>query len=329
MDPQQRVHWNRAPGWAALRLRRPRLAVVGCGDVGRRIVARLSARLPVLATHRAWEQAASLRALGARPMHLDLDGSAPPAGARRREQRARARLRSADTVFALFPPPPHGRGDPRARRLAHLLAGAPRSQRLVYVSTSGVYGDRGGAWLNEATPPSPSNDRAWRRLAAEQSLRSAPLHARVLRVPGIYDAARLPLERLRSGLPAPAAGEDGYTNHIHADDLARALLAAMARGAPRRIYHAADDLPLTVGAYLDCVADHHGLPRPPRAGGRELAGALGEARMSFLRESRRLDNGRLKHELRLRLNWPSVPAFLAGMPAPAGDQASNSPSTER
>src|SRR5690606_37930035 len=86
----------------------------------------------------------------------------------------------------------------------------------------------------------------------------------ILRVPGIYATERLPVERLQKGLPALNADEDVYTNHIHADDLARIIVAALFRGCNCRIYHAVDDTQMKMGAYFDAVADVCGLPHAPR-----------------------------------------------------------------
>jgi len=166
----------------------------------------------------------------------------------------------------LAPTSTSGRRDRRARHLLGLLGRASgATARLVYISTTGVYGDRRGAWTDETTPAAPANDRAARRLDAENLLRRATPGAAVLRAPGIYAADRLPLARLREAIPVPLPAEDVFTNHIHADDLARACIAALHRAAPARTYNIIDDSGLLLGEYLDLVADHSGLPRPPRA----------------------------------------------------------------
>jgi nucleoside-diphosphate-sugar epimerase len=166
-----------------------------------------------------------------------------------------------------------------------------------------------------------------RRLDAERLLRASPWHAAVLRVPGIYAANRLPLERLRAAIPVPFAPDDVYTNHIHAEDLARACIAALYRATSGRVYNVIDDTEMCLGEYLDHVADRTGLPRPPRATWDQMRLAAGPLRMSFLSESRRLRNRRLKRELRLRLRFPDVTDGLADIDAAA--YASNNPSTER
>jgi len=311
------------------RLGQPRLLLVGCGDVGLRIVARLQHRFRIFGTVTSTVRAAQVRAAGAIPLLLDLDAAA---GAGRDAARIAG---LATRVMLLAPTSASGRRDRRARRLLSLLARRepmPAGARLIYVSTTGVYGDRKGAWIDETTTPAPGNDRSARRLDAENILRACRWHARVVRAPGIYAADRLPVDRLRTAIPVPLPAEDVYTNHIHAEDLARACIAALLRGAPARVYNAVDDTELLLGQYLDRVADHARLPRPPRAPWEDMRRAAGPQRMAFLSESRRIRNRRLKRELRLRLRYPDVDAGLAGAAREAGSrghQASNRPSTDR
>ncbi len=301
------------------RLGQPRILIVGCGDIGLRIVARLRGRFRVFATVTGGQGFGALRDAGAIPLRLDLDRIGPRA-------RTRARILGlASRLIVLAPTSVQGRCDRRAPHLLRALGGQPPG-RLVYISTSGVYGDRRGAWTDETTPAAPGNERAHRRLDAERRLRASAWHAAILRVPGIYGPGRLPLQRLREAIPVPLPAHDIYTNHIHADDLARACIAALARAAPARVYNTVDDTQLLLGQYLDRVAAHSGLPAPPRAPWDELRRAAGPARMSFMSESRRLSNLRMKRELRLRLRYPDVEAGLAAL---AADQSSNSPSTDK
>jgi nucleoside-diphosphate-sugar epimerase len=180
----------------------------------------------------------------------------------------------------------------------------------VYISTSGVYGDCGGAVVDETRRAKPSSDRARRRLDAEWQLRAwgaeNGVHVSILRVPGIYASERLPLARLKAGTPALEAEQDPYTNHIHADDLARTVMAAMSRGRGGRAYNACDDSCMKMGDYFDLVADQFGLPHPPRISREAAERKIAESTLSFMRESRRLANHRLKKELRVRLRYPSV-----------------------
>lgn len=278
-----------------------RILIVGCGDVARRLIPLLRGRFRVFGLVRDPARCAALRALGVTPLLGDLD---LPASLRRI-----AGL--ADIVLHFAPPPPNGDDhDPRTRHLLAALSQGKLPQRLVYISTSGVYGDCGGDWVDETRPPHPQTVRAARRLDAERQIRlwagAAGVSACLLRVPGIYAAERLPLERLRSGTPAIHDAEDSYTNHIHADDLARIALAALRYGKPNRTYHASDDSQLKMGAYFDAVADAYALPRPLRLSRAEAQSALSPALLSFTNESRRLRNTRLRRELKFRLFYPTV-----------------------
>jgi nucleoside-diphosphate-sugar epimerase len=277
----------------------PRLLIVGCGDVGLRIVARLRARYRIVALTSSPQRRAQLRAASALPIVGDLEDRA-----------SLSRIAAFGArVIHLAPPPNHGTRDPRTR---HLLATLRERNRLVYISTTGVYGDRAGAWIDETARIAPVNERALRRLDAEHIVRGAG--ACVLRVPGIYAHDRLPLDRLRAGTPALTADDDVHTNHIHADDLARIAIAALHRGSKARVYNAVDDSQLKMGEYFDLVADRCGLPRPPRLPRDELRRAVSPMMYSFMSESRRLRSDRLKRELKVKLRWPTVAEALADRP---------------
>ncbi len=285
------------------RARRPTLLIVGCGDIGQRVLRLLHPRWRVLALTPSAPRVPALRAAGATPLLGNLD-----------EPATLGRLAGlADAVLHLAPPPGHGHDDPRTRALLQALARGGRLRRLVYASTSGVYGDAGGALFDETRAPRPDTERALRRVDAEAQVRwfgrRSGVCVSVLRIPGIYAADRPaghPRERLQRGTPVLAAADDVFSNHIHADDLARACVAALYRGAAQRIYHASDDTRLLMGDYFDLAADLCGLPRPPRLAREEALQQLSPMRLSFMSESRRLLNRRLKAELRLVLRYPTV-----------------------
>ena len=282
----------------------PRLLIVGCGDVGMRLLPLLRRHFRVFATTSQPERRAELRALGAVPLVADLD---QPASLRRLAGLARY-------VVHLAPPPADGALDRRTRNLTAIL---PEQGRMVYVSTTGVYGDCGGALFDESRPVAPRNPRATRRVDAEAVLRRWAVRSgsalSILRVPGIYGAERLPLKRLQLGTPALLAAEDVYTNHIHADDLAMIIVSALFGGLPNRIYHAVDDSDMKMAEYFDAVADAFGMARPPRLPRAELQQVITPALLSFMSESRRLSNGRIKRELGVRLRYPTVTGMLAAM----------------
>ncbi|MGE5652557.1 MAG: SDR family oxidoreductase [Bacillota bacterium] len=283
---------------------RPCLLILGCGDVGMRMLPLLRGRFRIFAVTSQGSRCDELRAAGAVPIVADLDQPA-----------TLARLaRLARHIVHLAPPQPDGVHDRRTRNLTAIL---PDAATLVYVSTTGVYGDCGGAFIDETRSTSPRNARAKRRVDAEAVLRAwarrSGSRLSILRVPGIYAADRLPLERLQKGTPALAPDDDVYTNHIHADDLARIVVAALFRGRSCRTYHATDDSQMKMGEYFDAVADAFGLPRPARLPRGALQQAVSPVLLSFMSESRRLSNARLKTELGVRLRYARVDDALAQM----------------
>jgi nucleoside-diphosphate-sugar epimerase len=303
---------NQSPlGALPARFRRERVLIVGCGDVGQRAARILDGRVRVIALTSSAAKVPSLRALGITPLAGDLDRPA-----------TLARLAGLATrVIHLAPPPGEGHvqwwRDPRTLALLRVLRRRQAPASLVYASTSGVYGDCAGERVPETRPLQPRTPRAQRRADAERALRhfgrAAHVRTSILRVPGIYAPDReggTPRERLLKGTPVLDPRDDVYTNHIHADDLARALLAALWRGRPQRAYNASDDSELKMGDYFDLAADLYGLPRPPRVARNSAGDELPLLLLSFMSESRRLDNQRLKRELRLALRYPTVATGL-------------------
>ena len=286
-----------------------RVLIIGCGDVAMRTIPLLTKHYRVLAVIRNRAYMERLHALNVTPIFADLD-----------DRKSLERIAGiADIVLHFAPPPsPKGRGSNRDTRTQNLLASLAQGtlpSQLIYISTSGVYGDCGGAWVSETTPTNATNPRALRRVDAEQQIRqwakNKQLRASILRVPGIYARERLPLDRLRAGSPAIAAAEDGYSNHIHADDLAHIVVAALRYGKPNRIYHATDDDEMKMGDYFDAVADAYHLPRPPRLPRAEVKNLVSPMLWSFMNESRRLTNQRMKQELKIQLRYPNVASTLA------------------
>jgi nucleoside-diphosphate-sugar epimerase len=264
-----------------------RLLIAGFGDIARRLVAQLPAGV-------------ELRSL-ARRLGADLD---------RPESLGQA-CGWADCVLHCAPPPTAGEFDRRTATLLTVIEkGRILPTRLVYISTSGVYGDCGGAWVDESRVPNPQTQRAKRRLDAERRLTAwcadRGVDLVILRAPGIYADDRLPLDRLRARLPVLRDEDDVYTNHIHADDLAACALRALAPDAPAGIYNASDDSALKMGEWFDFLAKRAGLPPPPRIARHEAEGRIPPATLSFMRESRRLVNRRLKDVLKVKLRYPTV-----------------------
>lgn len=405
------------------KFRRPRLLIIGCGDIGRRVVREAGRRFQIVGLARSAESLSAIRHAGAialpapalparapaRPQDqatqpasdvspllpagvpFQAQGkvtSAPPATERAlqvspatpganttaprppvaattecRAQAARTHRLARWATHILHSAPPPGTGsdnaDPLTRSWLNSLLAAPRraavapagrqrrlgahrsrqagvivglgqpgsparqtrlrppARRLVYLSTTGVYGNRNGQWVSETDAPRPQTARAARRVAAETLIRNTQrrhasrLRGLVLRVPGIYGDDRLPIDRLQQQIPALIPEDDVITNHIHAEDLARIAFTALMRGPGQRTLNAIDDSQLWLGEYLDRVADYLGLPRPPRFSRAELSQKLSPVRMSFMSESRRIRNTRLKRELRLQLRYPTVEDFFS------------------
>jgi nucleoside-diphosphate-sugar epimerase len=303
--------------------------IVGCGYVGRRVAAAERARgNQVGALARTPESAEALRALGVEPVRGDLDDPESLAGLDVAGQ----------GVYHFAPPPASGVRD--TRMVAFLAAVTPRPpQRIVYISTTGVYGDCQGEWVDETRAPNPTADREQRRLDAEEQLRAfdarAGCEAVILRVPGIYGPDRLPFERLRKGLPLLREDEAPWSNRVHADDLVAACLAAMARGRAGAVYNVSDGHPSTMTDYFRRVADALGLPRPPEisrveAGDRIDAGMLSYLaesadatsmsrgpRLGPIGESKRIDNRRMREELGVSPRYPTLAEGLAACLASA------------
>jgi nucleoside-diphosphate-sugar epimerase len=262
-----------------------RLLVVGYGDIARRATPLLAPRFSITGL--------------SRHAGFGLD------------RRATLAPSAADALLHCAPPPPQGDSDSRT---ANLLAALDEQRvvpkRFVYISTSGVYGDCGGERVDETRPINPQTPRARRRADAERQLeqwgtaRGTALV--ILRAPGIYAADRLPLDRLRARLPVLRRDDDVYTSHIHADDLAAAVARALEPDAPAGVYNVADDTELLAGDWLDLVADYACLPRPPRAPASCIGELVPPELLSFMQESRRLDNARLKQVLGVRLRYPTV-----------------------
>lgn len=282
-----------------------RLLIIGCGDVVRRALPRLLRRYRVYALVRRLDPA--LRQLGVTQIVGDLD---QPASLKRLAGLADVLLHSAppaDTDVA---------SDTRTQHLlAALQSGKSLPRRIVYISTSGVYGNCDGAEIDETRAVHPESARAARRVAAETLLREFGRQTRtrvsILRAPGIYAADRLPLERVRRGDPVLTADEDSYSNHIHADDLAHAIVLALTHGRSNRAYNASDDSAMKMGDWFTRLAEAFELPLPPRVDRATAERQLSPALLSFLRESRRLSNDRIKQELRLKLNYPTVEEGIA------------------
>lgn len=271
------------------------VSIVGCGYTGLKLAQRWRSLSRSVRGFAAREQSLrQIAAAGIEAAFLDLDRP----------------LMSMDftgqLLYYLVPPAPDGDWDLRLERFLGAVEGAVA--RFVYLSTTGVYGNHEGAWVDEDTAPAPQSPRAVRRLAAENALR-AWADARavswcILRVPGIYGPGRLPLERLRRGEPAVDPKEATPGNRIQVEDLTTACLAAgCAENADRRIYNITDGTDDSLTSFLQRVARIGNLPPPPLIGRAEAHGRLAGAAWEFLGESRRVDNRRMREELGVALAY--------------------------
>ena len=281
----------------------PSVSIVGCGYTGIALARRwLAAGAHVRGFAARTESLEAILACGAEARALNLDQVPRP-------------IECGDAlVYYAVPPAPTGGGDPRLERFLGGVTGRPA--RLIYLSTTGVYGDHGGARVDEDTPPGPHlTGRARRRLAAEGEVRAwADAHGIswcILRIAGIYGPGRLPLERLRRAEPAILPQESTPSNRIHVDDLAAACFAAGAsERAHRRVYNVSDGSDDSLTAYLQRVARIAGLPAPPLISREAAQRSLSQAAWSFLAESRRIDNRRMIEELGVSLAYADLDAGI-------------------
>ena len=200
----------------------------------------------------------------------------------------------------IYTVPPAGEpADTRLQRFLPMLTTPPA--RFVYISTTGVYGDCGGARVTEMTPVNPGNERSARRVAAESQLEDWAAQNNcaliVLRAPGIYGPERLGLERIRGAVPVLDEQGANPGNRIHVDDLARCCVAALSDDVPAGIYNVGDGDHRSSTAFTLKVAELAGLPAPPRISREEAERQFSPARMSFLNESRVVDTTKMREVL--------------------------------
>lgn len=272
-----------------------------------RVAKRIANRARVIAVTSSEGRVGEFRDRGIQPLLGNLD----------KPESLRRLAGIATHVVHLAPPSGEGWADARTRSLLATLRRRTLPVALVYGSTSGVYGHCAGAVVNEVRLPKADTARARRRVDAERAVRffgrSAGVCSSILRIPGIYAPDRVggtPRARLEKGTPVLQAQDDVYTNHIHADDLARACIAAIWHGRPQRVYNVNDDTRLKMGDYFDLAADLYGLPRPPRVARDAAHNELPLMLLSFMSESRRMDNTRMKRELKLVLGHATVESGL-------------------
>jgi nucleoside-diphosphate-sugar epimerase len=298
--------------------------IVGCGYVGSRLARRESARRPLLALVRSDRSETGLRSAGVHTLRIDLDAAAEAA-----LQPALAAAAVHAAVIYLAPPPDSGTTDPRLESLLAQISGVIPAV-IIYISTTGVYGDAGGELVDELTPVAPANDRSRRRAAAESTAQAwcvaRGVRSVILRVPGIYGPDRLPLERLQRREPALHEDEAGPGNRIHVDDLVAAIVAAIDQPSAQGVFNVTDGDHASTTAFLQLTAAAAGIEPPVLICKAEARERIPAGMLSFLLESRRVDNRRLLRELGLQLRYPTlqsgVLASLAEMRQAPGAAAS-------
>lgn len=282
--------------------------IFGCGDVGRRIAKVLLAqgakRSEILAYVRTSESAEICSRLGVIALRVNLDCL----------KRDLTACHGGELYYTVAPPK-QGVIDTRTENLlTQFTAAQVKPSKVVVISTTGVYGDCAGEWVTEETPTQPSTERGKRRLDSEQRWRAWSKQARVplviLRVPGIYAYSRLPRERLMAATPVVQADQCGFTNRIHADDLASICVAAMHRGARGAVYNATDGTPGTISEFLQAAAHVLGMDRLPEISMREARRVLSDGMLSYLSESRKISNAKMLNDLGIELQYPD---FLQGI----------------
>lgn len=281
------------------------MLIVGCGYLGCRLAAGLKEAHSVVGLVQTDEGLARLASIGIEGIQTDLDGKINLGRSLRDE-----------SVFYFAPPPRQGVVDSRMTKFLAACEASGYPKKMVYLSTTGVYGDCQGVWVDENHPVHPVVDRAKRRWDAEQQVRKwcepRGVEFVILRVAGIYGPGKLPLARLKKQLPLVKAEEAPYTNRIHVDDLIQVCSAAMEKGETGEVYNASDGHPGTMLDYFNQVADFAGLPRPPTISMQEADQKLSAGMMSYMQESRRIDNKKVIKELGIKFLYPNL---SSGLPA--------------
>ncbi len=282
--------------------------IAGCGDIGQRVAQLYRAQGGIMrGLARSETSAVRLRAGAIEPVPGDLT-----------DRVTLKDLPTAEAVLFYFAPPPaQGESDPLLQNFLAAIDPARQPAKLVLISTTAVYGDCRGAWITETQVLRPQTARGRRRLDAENTLRrwgqETGVPFVILRVGGIYGPGRLPIARLEKGLPILKPADSPYTNRIHQDDLARVCKAAAEMGVSGEIYNVADGHPGTMSQYFIDVAKALGLPPPPIVSRAEAEKVMSAGMLSYLQESRRLDNRKMLEELAVGLRYPDLAAGLAAL----------------
>ncbi len=281
------------------------VVIIGCGDIGKRVAGIFRERgALVSALIRSEAKVSLLEPLGISPLLGDLD-----------DPLSLATLRLKDAlVYYLAPPPGGGNQDTRMASFCAAIEKGKEPRRIIYMSTSGVYGDCGDVVVTEDTVPNPQTARAKRRLDAETVLTrwgsERKVDVIILRVTGIYGPGRLPVSQLAGGQPLLEERLSPPTNRIHAVDLARVCVAAADKGENGDIFNVSDGQMGTMTQYFNAVADLLGYPRPRQVSLEEAHQVMSPLMLSYISETRRMDNGRMLEKLGVKLLYPTLEGGL-------------------
>ncbi len=285
------------------------MLIVGCGYIGKMLGSALVAKgRTVSGLVSSAASATFVENIGLLPTIADLDSDLTGIS-----------LENLCEVFYLVPPPSEGTEDPRLGRFLAHLESHGCAPRFLYMSTTGVYGQCDGAWIDETQAINPLTDRAKRRVDAEKRLnewsQKSGSETVVLRVAGIYGPERLPIAYLQSGAPVLRAADAPFSNRIQAHDLVNICTAAMDRGSAGATYNVADGSPGSMTEYFFKCADYLGLPRPPEIDFPTARQTMSPALLSYLKENRRIRVTKLLTELNITLAYPDLDAGLRFHPA--------------
>ncbi|MCK4744020.1 MAG: SDR family oxidoreductase [Sulfuriflexus sp.] len=282
------------------------ITIIGCGDIGRRVAALYQhegAKIAGMVHSKSSVEA--LSGLGIAPIQANLDDTDTLRGSRYQD----------NLVFYFAPPPRIGERDTRMANWLSSLEANNLPNKVVLISTTAVYGDSAGEWITELSPTTPGTDRGLRRLDAEQQLKqwadANDVGFVILRVPGIYGSGRLPRERLEKGLPVLNEAECGFTNRIHSDDLAMICVAAAKQEKSAEVFNVSDGHPSTMTDWFNQVADFLKLPRPPQVSMQEAEAVMTAGMLSYLKESRRIDNSKMLNDLDISLEFETIKKGIA------------------
>jgi len=282
------------------------ITIIGCGDIGQRVAKRCQQQsMPVRGMVMTADSAKSLKQQGIEPIRANLD----------EPETLNSISYSGHTVFYFAPPPRLGNQDTRMANWLASMQSDDLPEKVVLISTTAVYGDTEGNWISEQSPLNPGTERGLRRLDAERRLfdwaQENSLEAVILRVPGIYGPGRLPRDRIEKGLPVLNESECGYTNRIHSEDLAMICMVAAETAASGEIYNVTDGHPGTMTDWFNQVADFLSLPRPPQISMQQAEQEMSAGMLSYLKESRRIDNSKMLKELNVKLQYETINKGIA------------------